>query len=228
MRRLNLFQEHYDNNLFVGPDNILSQSFIPTFDNLAGVRFPIFNPRLGGKENYKVAILDESNNVLRQETVSESNLGWGGDFRYDFLPIVKAKNRKFFFSVSFIGDSVEDGKILHDVNLSRSGRADSLIIDSSKFADLGKKYITVLYTEDDKYPAGYATLNELNLSGDLVFQTYYQVTHVEFVRDSLTDFISRTGQDTGFFIFYILILCSLSALLIRQLLSKKHTSNVVK
>ena len=116
MRRLNLFQEIYDNHVFIGPGNVFAQSFISDFDNLAGVRFPIFNPNLGGKQLYLIRISDANNNVLRQEAVSESNLGWGGDFRYDFPAIPEAKKKTFILSISFSGENEEDSTNIQEIN----------------------------------------------------------------------------------------------------------------
>ena len=188
------------------------------------MRFPVYNPRLGGNENYLVAITDDQNNIIVQETVSESNLVWGGDFRYDFAPISNSKDRLYILKVSFTGENLDDQMKILPVNQQRSGSIDRQENQLS-VGNLENKYITLLYTKEDIYPGGNAILNHDKLPGDLVFQSYYQVTPVEFVKDSLSDLIFRTRQDSGFFIFYILILCSLSALLIRQLLGKYKKSN---
>lgn len=221
MRRLDIFQEKNDTHLFVASNNALSQSFISSKDNLAGVRFPVYNPRLGGKEVYLVTISDENHNLLRKETFSESNLAWGGDLRYDFAPIALSENRQFFLTVSFIGENKEDGSIILSINQEKSGMAFEKSKEK-KLGDLDKKYITLLYTKNDNYSGGAGFLNSDRLPGDLVFSTYNQVDLRSYIPILTNDIVQRIRQDKiSLFGYCFLMLFILVVVLYRVKIHKK-------
>src|SRR3989344_151005 len=110
MRFLDSFQEGNDTSLYVGPGNTISQTFRTSYNNLSGVRLFVFNPRLGGKKTYILELTDESNNQIRQDTISESNLGWEMQLRYDFRPVDSSKNKNFIIKITY----PEENKAIKD------------------------------------------------------------------------------------------------------------------
>src|SRR3989338_2589047 len=115
MRRIDSFQEKQDTTLFIGPGNTLKQTFTVNNDGLAGIRLVVYNPKLGGKSKYKLSLSDENERIIWQDSISESNLGWAEEFRYDFKAIPRSKNKTFTFTVSYeeeIGDYAKDSEIL--------------------------------------------------------------------------------------------------------------------
>lgn len=221
MRRLDIFQKKADTALFVGPNNTLIQSFTPTKDNIAGIRFPVFNPKLGGQKSYQIVILDDKNQSLRQEIVKESNLGWGQTFRYDFSPVQNSKDKQFKFMIMYLEEDTQNSEILTKINTSRIESLNLSSISSDIIDSIQKNYISISYSRTDNYGKGAAILNDQLLKGDLVFEAYYQTNMEGFIKDSIIDFVGRGRQDLSFFIFYFLLVFTLSILLFYRLI-KDH------
>lgn len=219
MRRLDTFQNKSDTPLIVGPGNSISQSFMPLHNNLAGIRIIVLNPKLGGNASYVLTVSDENNNTIRQEYIKESNLGWQQIFRYDFVPINDSANKKFLYSISYLGENNERD-LIYIFNLHRLGKpAKFLTIDESDRIE--KSYVGIGYSASSSYDKGVAFIRSEQLEGDIAFQLYYQTTFTGFMKDSLNDFFGRLKYDSSFFTFYLLLLLSLIVVLIYRLRSKK-------
>ena|SRR3990167_4664073 len=218
MRRLDSFQERTDTAIFAGAGNIISQTFRARNDGLAGIRLVVYNPRLGGQGKYQLILKDEKNRVIWQDFISESSLGWGEEFRYDFLKIEKSKGNIYNLSVKWAEDGKEtsDGSMLDLVN---SYNLEEAVIPESMATDadfVQKKYLSLAYLRRDNYPEGSAFLNNRRLEGDLAFKTYYQTNLSGFIKGTFSDLKQKAVSDRGFFVFFFLLLVFLLLLL------KKH------
>lgn len=217
MRRLDSFQDQSDTVLFVGPNSVLSQSFRSLHQNLAGIRLPIYNPRLGGQAAYQISILNPEHQIIRQMVIKESNLGWGEDFRFDFSPIAGSLNQTYTFSVSFSDTDQTDSDALTVINRQQLGQTIDSELPGLNLESVKENYISLPYSRENVYFAGKASLNDLPLSGDLAFQVYYSVPPLTYLEDSLLDLISRISQDLSFFVFYFIFLIGLVLILIKRL-----------
>lgn len=223
MRKLDIFQEISEKHLYVAPGNELSQTFVSTEDKLAGIRFPVYNPRLGGNESYLLNILDDRSNILRTEVISESNLSWGGDLRFDFAPINGSRGKKFAFSISYIGGNKEDGESVLLLNQDRIGIPGEHT-DKERSAVIEKKYITLLYSNENAYTGGNAYLNKDRLSGDLVFQTYNQMDIKSYFSSTMDDTIIKLKGDQYFLISYFSLMILIASIIILRIFHKNKSN----
>jgi len=209
MQRLDSFQSYGSSVIYVGNRNTITQTVVPQHDGLVGVRFQVYNPNLGGPRNYFLKILDESGSSLRLMPVTESNLGWGDEFRFDFPPIYPSRGRPFIFEFSsFQSESagdVADGSLLLKSNENQLWNRDITKLEATKSDTVKKTSIGVAYDPVNRYSDGTGLLNNRPFSGDLKFELYYSVSAGGFLRDSAGDFFRRTEQSRGFFIVYGLI-----------------------
>lgn len=221
MRRLDIFQENHGNSLIVGPGNTISQTFIPTKNNLAGVRIPVSNPKLGATDEYQMSIVYE-NNILREQTITGANLGWQTTLRYDFPLISDSAGKIYTLSFSYLGKNSADEDILTKINTGfwdtqKPDEKTTEIIENTQ-----KNYVHVAYSKSDEYKNGQAMLNNQSLTGDLSFETYYQVVGISYFKDTVNDLKLRSVKDPLFFIFYFLFIGSIIGLLIFRLKIKNR------
>lgn len=208
MQRLDRFQETNDTKLNVSTGNMLTQSFALSKNNFTGIRVVVYNPKLGGQGSYLFTISDEQNIVVKELTVSESNMGWGEQLRFDFAPINDSAGKSYVFSIVSQQKDLKDMPLITDMNNSKA------LNTGKKFTEgqidlVEKNYIALAYGVNDYFKNGTASLNSTPLPGDLVFQTYYRTSAPQFIRDSLISFAGRMIQDSGFLIFYFLTLSML-------------------
>lgn len=220
MRKLDIFQEKSDTYLYVASGNELSQTFVSSENNLAGIRFPVFNPRLGGHESYLLKILDDRGNILRSEVISESNMSWGGDFRFDFAPIKGSRSKKFAFSISYTGENSEDGESVLTLNQERIGIWGKYA-DKEKSAEIAKRYITLLYSKDDVYTGGNAYLNNDGISGDFVFQTYNQMDIKSYFSSTIAETVKKLKSDQYFLLSYFSLMLLIASVILFRIFHKK-------
>lgn len=221
MRRLDVFQENHETDLVVGPGNTIKQTFVPGKNNFAGVRIPLSNPKLGSSDEYLITIADGKNVILRQETVTGINLGWQYTLRYDFAPIADSAGKVHVLSFSYVGENPADGDILTKINTGfwdnqKPDEKTALIIENTQ-----KNYVHLTYSSSDAYKDGQAIINNTPLSGDLAFETYYQVDAKNYFKDVLNDFKSHTLKDPAFFIVYLSLMTLLIILFISQFIKKR-------
>ena len=206
MQRIDRFQETNDTKLNISAGNSLTQSFIASKNNFTGIRVVIYNPKLGAKGSYLFAISDDQNVAVKELTVSESNMGWGEQFRFDFAPIGDSAGKSYVLSIVSQQKDLNDTPLITDMNNSKAYNTGKKFTEEQ--IDLAEKnYIALGYGVKDYFKDGTASLNSNPLPGDLVFQTYYRTSVPQFIRDSLTSFAGRMSQDSGFLIFYLLTLC---------------------
>ena len=222
MRKLDLFQEKNDTQIFSGPEITIAQSFVPTKNNLSGIRLFAFNPMLGGKKTYTFVIKGSEGDVLRTMSVSESNLGWASELRYDFPEIKEAKNKKFYISVIFDSNNPkepEDTRILSLLNDVRLNQLKTEKGEEETIDRVQKKYTSFAYSRGDNYKSGNAFINEKQLNGDIVFKSYYTTYVKESLTDSMNQFGERLYSDGSFFIFFFLVITAIVTIILRRIRS---------
>lgn len=195
MRRLDVFQDYGQQTLTVSPGQTVGQTFISRRSNLAGVRFSVSNPRLGGSGEYVFSIADDKQTIIRTLTVKESNLGWQYTFRYDFIPIPDSAGKTYTLNLSFLGDT--------KVTEAEKGN-----------------FLKVAYSAKDLYRDGHALMDKQPIAGDLTFTTYYQASLPIFIRDSLADLRVRLFQDGIFILSYAALLVILFLYLFKRIFRK--------
>ena len=215
MQRIDRFQETNDTRLSVSAGNTLTQSFTVSKNNFTGIRVVVYNPKLGGAGSYLFSISDDQNVTVKELTVSESNMGWGEQFRFDFAPIHDSAGKSYALSIVSQQKDLKDVLLITDMNTSKA------LNTGQKFTEeqidlVEKNYIALAYGANDYYKDGTASLNSTPLPGDLVFQTYYRTSAPQFIRDSLISFAGRMSQDSGFLIFYLLTLSLLIACIVAR------------
>lgn len=216
MRRLDNFQEKNDTVIIAGPGNITGQTFISNKNNLSGIRIFIFNPKLGGKEEYKIKIISGKSQTIREEKVTESNLGWGQLFRYDFDPVSNSKNKTYKIEVEYAGSANINKDDLIKLNIDLKNGKIGESVNPETRNKLQKNYPGIAYSYTDEYKNGSAYLNNEKLNGDFVFQTYYSVKPAEFLSDTISGLRLKFAGDPYFILFYFLVIAGLSALVTRR------------
>jgi hypothetical protein len=219
MRRLDQFQDIKNTQLLIGPGNALKQEIFSTKNNFAGIRLLVYNPNLGGNQSYKVSILDYKGNIIREQTVTESNLSWGSMFRFDFQPISDSLKKKYYIEIQYLGKNEKDQELISKININ------ALNLSTEKIPielvdNYMKKYISIAYSDTDTYQAGQTFLNESKLNGDLVFQTSYQTGPIGYIKDCFFDFTKRASRDPIFFIIYIFLIMTLLIVLMKRILRR--------
>lgn len=211
MRFLDQFQISNTDLLLVGPENAVKQSFIAGKNNLSGIRVGLSNATLGGKKAYQISLSDSSG-IIRSQDISESNIGWKVSFRYDFPPIGDSNNKSYTLIINPLYQDASE-KYLLDVNKERSHIAEmtSLTGEEKRIlqSEYDKKYINVLYNKIDAYKAGSAYLNNIPLSGDIEFETYYSAPASSAVTNIYHNIFTNLFSDPGFLIFYVVLLIGL-------------------
>lgn len=213
MRRIDSFQEKSETVLIAGPGNSISQSFYSFHDNFAGIRILVFNPDLGGKQNYKIQIENDQKEIIREEIITGFNLGWNFELRYDFAPITGSKNKYYKFLLSTDSENEFEKDSLTLLNNNKLGLQD---IDSKlmeKLDPIHKSYTAIAYTRTDNYKNGETYLSGFKLPGDLVFKTYYSINIKKYPIDAYNDFTTKMKADGGFFVFFTILLICLILLL---------------
>ena len=76
--------------------------------------------------------------------------------------------------------------------------------------------LDLAYTSENKYAEGAAQKNNEVLSGDLVFETYYQTSGATIIIDPLINAGIRFTQDPVFLFFYCISLAGLIAFIIKR------------
>ena len=222
MRFVDQYQGKHDVKLLVSPGNSLSQSFISEKDNLAGIRLFVFNAKLDGKNEYLISIL-KNNQILRQQTFSESNVGWEMVFRYDFEPIQSQPNDKFLLRIASKNSDETIESNLNIINQSRTNLNKKNLIESlssNEVDEIDAKHLQITYSKKDLYQKGSARLENTELSGDLVFETYYVTNPSTAIRHAIGNTLSRMQVDRSFFFFYFLLLAIIIFAIFRSVLKK--------
>ena len=222
MRFVDQYQGKHDVKLLVGPGNGLSQSFISEQNNLAGIRLFVFNAKLGGKKEYLISI-SKNNEILRQQTFSESNVGWEMVFRYVFDPIESQVNDKFILNIDSRDSDVTDVPKLTMINQSRTDLNKINLIEnlsSNQVDEIDAKHLQITYSKKNLYAKGSARLNDTELPGDLVFETYYVTNPSTAIRHAVGNTLSRMQVDRSFFFFYFLLLAIIIFAIFRSVLKK--------
>ena len=207
MRFIDQFQGKNDQILLVGEANSIGQTFISEKSNLSGIRLYLSNPKLGGSNLFLITIA-KNNQIVRQETFSESNVGWDMTFRFDFEPIISNPRDKFRLNISTLDSDRQDISDLTLVNLNRSAlRQNSKnYLSNMRQSELDSKYLHVTYSLKDAYSKGSAVLENSDLPGDIVFETYYSTDIKTATANLAGNTITRLKADSSFSIFYLLML----------------------
>lgn len=86
----------------------LSQSFISTKDNLAGIGVSIKNPNFANRKQAFVKIYDSDNKVIRSVTLSGQNIADGKFVKIYFKPIENSSDKKFTWVISSPTSNFDD------------------------------------------------------------------------------------------------------------------------
>ena len=86
----------------------LSQSFISIKDNFAGIGTSIKNPNFANKEDLRIDIYDEKDQLIRTTSINGRNTADGNFMRITFPPIENSKGGKFTFSLSSTASTYEN------------------------------------------------------------------------------------------------------------------------
>ena len=191
MRRLDLLQPVADDEVNVGVQSNVSQSFIPQHANLSSIQLRVSNPDLQGNKSYLVAILDQNHKLLRSLVVTDANLGWEAPLRFDFAPIANSNKQLFFLTISQIPQIPE--------------------------ASTSAKSLGISTSTQDLYPDGSLLINNQKAPGDLTFQMFYQTSAGEFIKDSLIDFKKHASADPGFITVFVVVEILLLWLMLKRL-----------
>lgn len=218
MRLLDQIQQQKDTKLLIGPENTISQTFVSKYDNLAGIRILFYNFNLGGNKIYQISISD-NNSTLRQETVTESNIGWEMLFRYDFDPIINSSGKIYSVNISSLEQDKSAISLIQKFNLHRAKINLSQENDSGnpEVNNQERKFLNVAYNNEDAYPSGNAKLQSINLPGDIVFETYYTNTPLKMAQNVLNQSFTHFFADKTFSIFYIVFIFALTIVTLKQL-----------
>ncbi len=86
----------------------LYQSFVSPQDNLAGIGTSIKNPNFANKEDLRIDIHDEKDQLIRTISINGRNTADGNFMRLTFPPIENSKNEKYTFSLSSRASTYEN------------------------------------------------------------------------------------------------------------------------
>lgn len=86
----------------------LYQSFVSPQDNLAGIGTSIKNPNFANKEDLRIDIHDEKDQLIRIISINGRNTADGNFMRLTFPPIENSKNEKYTFSLSSRASTYEN------------------------------------------------------------------------------------------------------------------------
>ncbi len=215
MRRLDVVSPFGSETLYVGPGNSLSQSFVPSHDGLFSFRFVVLNPALGGAKRYHLQILDKEKTLLREMSVTQSNLSWGLPIRFDFTPISKSKNQKFYFAIKSPDENKLEEQGVRNFNEQKLGSSSAEIKPDVREV-IEKTQIQLTYSKQDVYPLGELFYNDLATYGDLNFETYYTGSVPRLLADTAVDFGKKMTSDPLFFVAYLGLLIGLGMVIIRS------------
>jgi hypothetical protein len=208
MNTLDIIQPRNSTTLFLGSGNSLRQTFIPHIEPLSGIRLPLFNPLLGGKKTFLFSISESNGKVIRSAIVSESNLGWGNMFRFDFDPIQNVRGNTLTFEIAPISEEKTDALLLTQHNQSRIYKTPSKstveVIDP-----LQKRHISIPYFVSDVYPEGKAFLENKELPGDIEFYTTSQISLKQYFPSRVRFLGEKLRSDSIFLLIYgtLILLC---------------------
>lgn len=160
-------------------DVTLSQSFKSTKNNLAGIGLSIKNPYFRNKNNLILTIKDTTGSLLKTTALNGANIEDGSFLILKFDPLTDSKNMNYVFELS----------------APEAENNDSL---------------EVFYAKN--LPAGDSPLKLNGKDNDmsLAYVTYYkqQSPFLSWI-DIYTSVMLRMFKDTGFFIFYLLVIFGL-------------------
>lgn len=158
----------------------LSQSFISTKDNLAGIGVSIKNPNFANKKQAFVNIYDSDNKIIRSITLNGQNIADGKFVKIFFDPIREAYNKRFIWSISSPASNFDDALQIFLTNNKPDWSLDFKVGD--KLSDESLSYVTLHRPKNLTEVAAKVLSDWTNkLAGDSVFFiTYLLVTSIVF------------------------------------------------
>lgn len=213
MQDLDLYQPVADDGLQVNAVTFVSQSFVAKHPNLTSVRLLSSNNNFQGNSSYEITLSDERENVLRNLLLTDANLGWNAELRFDFAPIPDSYNKKFVVKLVQLKAGQSESPNTNPTKISK----DSTILSEA----LTKNSLLITSSRKDVYSEGQAYTNNTATTGDLVFRTYYKTDVIALLRNSTTIVIQKLRLDPIFSLFYGLLLISLLLILIWPRYKKK-------
>lgn len=165
-------------------DTVLSQSFTSPQDNLAGIATSIKNPNFANKEDMKITILNDKDELLRTLTINGHNTGDGNFMKLTFDPIESSKGKKYSFTLSSPSSGYE--------------KTMEVFLTKDKPAWIGQLKAN---NNEKSENISFITLHKV--------RSPFEIFPIIF-----SSWLSRFTKDINFFIFYTTSLCLMTLFLI--------------
>lgn len=171
-------------------DFIIRQKFTSSEGNLAAIGLSIKNPNLLNKQDINFNLIDQDL-VVRLAKLNGANIGDGAFMKFRFDPIIDSKGKLYEFNLS-APDAKEESALEPFISLNKP-------------RDVGKLQIN----------------GQEATGSSLSFVSFYKPEErLGFMVGIYSDWFGRFIKDTGFFIFYLVVITGLSGYLLLGLEKK--------
>lgn len=157
-------------------------------------------------EQYKKALINQQQSVSQSIVPQHNNL-----YRIEIL----VNNPGLQYQQPLLFSLSQNNQEVTHLNFSGANVGENfwLRFDFVPLPDSKNKKYDVKIVALEKTAAGYLEF-PVSGQGDLVYKTYYKAPLDIFVADSLTDFRQRFFKDTGFVVFWTILIFSLVCLIV--------------
>ena len=201
MRLLDSFQDREETTLLIGPNQALKQSLVVEHNNFAGLRLRLYNPKLGSTDPYLLKIWQQDGVMVLEQLLSGMNIGWGDWVRVDFAPVVSSAGKTFTFSLQAVIEASAEAALVDDFNMRKIDLNYQSDIKTRE-QDLTASWVSIGYSRENEFANGSAWMGNTELSGDLLFQAYYQAGVGQVPKEVVGNIVTKLKLDLGFVFQY--------------------------